>query len=141
MSKPTPKFLKLQKFKLRDDRSKVLFGVALHFGILRKEIIVSENRWTFDPSLTRFLDQQLNHYLHCPFQNYIEIADAYGININFWTFYTDPRVCPQNRNPHLTRKIHAKFNYYGAIHFIMKNEEIEHVILDPVAYGLNKVGF
>ena len=134
----TPKFLKLQKFKLCDERSKLLFGIALHCAQLRQEIDLSGSYSTFKRFLERFLAEHFNQYLNCPYQKLIEICNFYGINVNLWEFYQDPNQCPQTRNPHLTRKLHAMYNHFGAIHFIVKNNVIEYLILKPEQYGLNK---
>ena len=135
----TPRVVKLQKFKLLyNERSKLLFGIALHCAQLRREINLSESYSTFKRFLERFFAEQFNHYLSCPYQKLIDIANYYGINVNLWEFYQDPNHCPQTRNPHLTRKLHAMFNHFGAIHFIVKNNVIEYLILKPEAYGLNK---
>ena len=136
--KLAPKFLKLRRFKLADERSKLLFGVALHFAALRKELILSDGYKTFERCVERLINQQLNHYLNSDCKKFIEIADYYGLNINFWKFHQCPKICPQSRNPHLTRKIHARYNHYGAIHFIVENDQIDSVILQPEAYGLNR---
>lgn len=136
--KRAPKFLKLQKFKLIDERSKILFAVALHFALLNREIDVTGSYSAFEHSLNKFLDQYLEHYLNCQYSKPIDISNAFAININFWAFHQDPRNCPQSRNPDLKRKVHAHYNTYGSIHFIMEDDQIEHFILQPAAYGLNR---
>ena len=133
-----PKFLRLENYKLQDERSKILFGVSVHFAVLRKDIDLTANRNVFKNSIKGFLDQQLHHYLNCPYQNFNQIADAFGVNINMWQFYNDLRTCPQPRNPNLERKIHANYNAYGAIHFDVKDGMIENFIIKPEDFGLNR---
>ena len=133
-----PRFMKLQKFKLPDERSKILFGVAVHFAILSREIDLATAWSTFQGLLNRFLEQQLNHYLNCPYESFTQIANGFGLNINLWKFHHGAQFCPQPRNPHLERKIHANYNAYGSIHFIVNDGVIESVILKPNDYGLNR---
>lgn len=135
MTENTINYIKLGKFKLRNDRDKIMLGVAIHFALLRKEINLSQ----FNYGLKKFMDQQWGHYLNSQCQNEREIADSYGVNINLWNFQQNANICPQVRCPNLVRKIHSNFNYYGAIHFVLTKDStgIDLLILNPGAYGLN----
>lgn len=131
----TINYIKLDRFKLRNNRDKIMLGVAVHFAVLRKEINLSQ----FNYGLKRFMDQQWGHYLNSQCRNEREIADSYGVNINLWQFHQHANICPQGRCPNLVRKIHSNYNYYGAIHFVLKKDsaDIDLLILNPGSYGLN----
>ena len=126
-------YIKLKKLGLQNERDKIMLGVAVHFALLRKEIDLTQFHYGFK----RFMEQQWLHYLNSQCQNEGEIANFYGLNINFWQFHQNANICPQTRCPNLVRKIHASFNHFGAIHFVLRNEEIDLLIVNPGGYGLN----
>ena len=132
-----PNFIKLAKLKLPDERSKVLLGVAIHYGILRGDIDIWATRSIYDSSLKRYLDQNLHYYLNSHAQNENAIADIYGVNINLWNFHQNLNVCPQSRPPYCFRKIHSTYNQFGAIHFRVNDGCIDEFILNSAAFGLN----
>lgn len=132
-----PKFLKLQKYGIPNERYAILMGVGLHFASLAREIDLSMSHQTFMRDLKLFLESKLEHYLNCVYQTPSAIADAFGLNIHFWSFKQDLRITPPSKSPELIRKVHSKFNSYGSIHFGMENDRISYFIFDPAAYGLN----
>ena len=132
-----PNFIKLSNYNLPDERSKVLLGVAIHYGILRGDIDIWTTKSIYNSSLKRYLDQNSHYYLNSHARNENAMADIYGVNINLWNFHQNLNVCPQSRPPHCFRKVHSTFNQFGAIHFKVDDGCISEFILNPAAYGLN----
>ena len=132
-----PNFIKLANYNLPDERSKVLLGLAVHYGILRGDIDIWTSKSIYNSSLKRYLDQHLQYYLNSHAQNDNAVADIYGVNINLWIFHQNLNVCPQSRPPHCFRKIHSTYNQFGAIHFKVHDGCINEFIINPTAYGLH----